>query len=106
MTAEPRMRRRPANAGGRSGASPRGNVIEDRDEAAEAVAAFTSELWARLGAFVRELRQVPSVVPPSTAVPINADNSSGSFGKLILEWVRVGSDLALCSMTSLEVDSR
>lgn len=62
MTAEPRMRRRPAGAGGRSGASPRGNVIEDRDEAGDSVAAFTSELWARLGAFVRELRQVPSYI--------------------------------------------
>ena len=56
MTAEPRMRRRPAGAGGKSGASPRGNVIEDRDAAGESVSAFTSELWARLGAFVRELR--------------------------------------------------
>lgn len=56
MTAEPRMRRRPAGAGGRSGASPRGNVIEDRDAAGESVSAFTSELWARLAAFVRELR--------------------------------------------------
>eukprot|EP00904_Undaria_pinnatifida_P003776 jgi/Undpi1/1339/HiC_scaffold_11.g04731.m1 len=50
------MRRRPAGAGGKSGASPRGNVIEDRDAAGESVSAFTSELWARLGAFVRELR--------------------------------------------------
>lgn len=64
------MRRRPAGAGGRSGVSPRGNVIEDRDEAGDSVAAFTSELWARLGAFVRELRQVPSyIVVHTTSVP-------------------------------------
>lgn len=87
MAAEPRMRRRPASAGGRSGASPRGNVIEDRDEAGESVSAFTSELWARLAAFVRELRQVPS---DHGGPSIEHSSSSICTWYLVLEWVRAG----------------
>lgn len=103
MTAEPRMRRRPAGAGGWSGASPRGNVIEDRDEGGESVAAFTSELWVRLGAFVRELRQVLSNGRAyHRRLILDGDNSSGSFSRHILELVRAGSELAPCSLMGLD----